>query len=344
MTEWGVPASKHTPDEPFPSGKPEELPNNAEGQATFIEYHYKDMVQHSTLNNGVSSGGMLFMWADQWDKQPCDDCSPRTHDGTPSGPAGNFPGNWHDEEWFGIHSVSKDPNRPWDKNWDVAANKPYPPDTLTERAAYTTISKLFTEPDPEIGTNVAAGVSAAIARTSPINEGGEEADLQVASGDRPDPLAAALSNELHARYGLDYITLMEGKMNGGAPPWNDLDHLDASSSDVVHITFSLHPNSKMGADAHWYTALLYYPFKDSETFTVFHLSGDGVWKEAQDQELVLPIIPSYVGDLFQLEDLEVFRGSLDPGYYEFIFAVSTLRSDWSGYDLYIDGEAVEVAE
>jgi hypothetical protein len=150
MTEWGAPASQHVPDAAYPTGVPTELPNRAQDQATYIRNHYNDMVNHSTLNRGVSSGGALFMWADQWDKQGCPTCSPSKQDGTASGPSLEFPGRWHDEEWFGIHSLIKNPTRPLDQNYNLSANQPWPADTLVPRAAYDVIHSLFTKPDAEV--------------------------------------------------------------------------------------------------------------------------------------------------------------------------------------------------
>lgn len=149
MTEWGTPASHHIPNAPYPTGMPSELPNRAEDQATYIRNHYNDMVNHSTINGGISSGGALFMWADQWDKQGCGACSPSKQDGTAS-ENGAFPGKWHDEEWFGIHALDKDPPRPLDQNWNMAASRPWPADKLVPRAAYDVIKSLFTKPDPEV--------------------------------------------------------------------------------------------------------------------------------------------------------------------------------------------------
>ena len=315
MTEWGTPASRHVPDEPYPTGLPEELPNNGEGQEIFIKYHYMDMVQNATVNNGIGSGGMLFMWADQWDKQGCADCSPRVHDGTPSGPTGNFPGNWTDEEWFGIHGVTKDPTRPWDQNYDVSKNQPYPADTLVERAAFTTMKKFFTEPDPEIRTAIASGATQGKATVI-------QAVSQMNSGTRLEM----------GRYSVEA---------GDTKPWDDLDPLAATPSDNLLVTYSLHPNSLNGRDAEWHATAIVYPYKGAETFTIYYYQN-GRWVKAEDQTQVLSSIPGYSGALFQLEDFDIFTGSLSPGYYEFLFALAVLKSDWSGYDLYFDGEAINV--
>jgi len=314
MTEWGVPASRHVPDAPYPSGVPQEMPNNAEGQEIFIKYHYMDMVQNATVNEGVGSGGMLFMWADQWDKQECASCSPSTHDGTASGPTGNFPGNWTDEEWFGIHGLTKDPGRPWDKNWDVSKGKPYPADTLAERAAFTTIKKFFTEPDPEIRTAI-------VSNATGKNTSFTEAASQMNTGTS--------------------LKMGEYSVKAGAAPWEDLDPLEATPSDNLLVSYSLLPNSLKGTDAEWYASAIVYPYKGAETFTIYYYLG-GVWVKAEDQTQVLSSIPSYTGTLFQLEEYKIFTGSLEPGYYEFLFALAMLRSDWTGYDLYFDGEAIEV--
>jgi len=315
MTEWGVPASRHVPDEPYPAGEPEEMPNNAEGQATFIKYHYMDMVRNSTVDNGIGSGGMLFMWADQWDKQECASCSPDKHDGTASGPTGNFPGNWTDEEWFGIQGLTKDPSRPWDQNWDLANNRPYPADTLVERSAFTTIKKLFTEPDPEIRTTIASNAT-----------GGNTSFLEVPSQRKAGTLMAM------GKYAVN---------TNSSSPWDDLDPLEATPSDNLLVSYSLLPNSLEGADAEWYATAIVYPYKGAETFTIYYYLG-GVWVKAEDQTQVLSSIPSYSGELFQLEDYDIFSGFLGPGYYEFLFALSVLRTDWTGYDLYFDGEAINV--
>ncbi len=347
MTEWGVPASMHVPDEAYPSGIPQELPNNAEDQATFIKNHYKDMVQNSTINGGISSGGTLFMWADQWDKQECDACSPSTHDGTASGPTGNFPGNWWDEEWFGLHSVTKDPSRPWDQNWDVANNKPYPADTLTERAAYKTIARLFTVPDPELQTTIATNSAGRNATTDQISS---ESPAEISSDDQTGnfdnlvPSAAMTSGVPKIVSNLDLTSALEGGMDGITFPWQDADPLEATPSDIVQINYSLDPNRLEGTTADWYLAALVYPYKDAKSFTVYHFSPQGIWEIAGDQSLLLPKTPSYVGDLFQLDHFKAFEGNLDTGYYEFIFDLAVKRSDRRGYNHYIDGEAVNVIE
>jgi hypothetical protein len=315
MTEWGVPASQHVPNEPYPSGVPQEMPNKAEAQETFIKYHYKDMVQNATVNDGIGSGGMLFMWADQWDKQGCDDCSPEVHDGTPSGPTGNFPGNWTDEEWFGIQSLVKDPSRPWDQNWDLNKNQPYPADTLVERAAFTTMKKFFTDPDPELRTTI----------------------VGTATQGNTSLLSAAPQTGTNTELEMGKYSISADS----TAPWDDPDPLEATPSDMLRVTYSLLPNSLMGTDAEWYASAIVYPYKGAETFTVYNYL-DGVWVKAADQTQVLPTTPSYTGKLFQLQDYEMFKGSLAPGYYEFLFGLAVLRSDWTGYDLYFDGEAIEV--
>ena len=161
FTEWGAPASKHDPDTKYGEGGiPSELPDQAADQATYIRNHYNDQVDHSTIHDGVSSGGALFMWADQWDKQECPTCSASKHDGSDG--AGGFPGKWWDEEWFGIHSLVKDPSRPLDENWNQNAGRPWPADTLVPRKAYAVIKDLFTKPDPEV--RVTTRAATAIAR------------------------------------------------------------------------------------------------------------------------------------------------------------------------------------
>lgn len=187
LTEWGAPASTHVPDAGYAAGGvPVELPNRAQDQATYIRNHYNDMVDHSTLNAGVSSGGALFMWADQWDKQECPTCSPLAQDGTNG--TGGFPGKWWDEEWFGIHAIAKDPGRPHAENWNVAAGRPHPADTLVPRAAYDTIATLFTVPDPEV--RVTRGTVAA------VRAGAGAAASEESAPDTVDITLSLLSNQL----------------------------------------------------------------------------------------------------------------------------------------------------
>jgi hypothetical protein len=121
MTEFGCPASTHVPDQPYPQGQCEELPDNAAAQAEYVITHWSDIVAH----RDVCSGGYVFEWCDEWWKQghPVDQ-----HKGSPA-KAAPFPGGWWDDEWFGICSAAVNGRPPKDPS-------PAHPDVLTQRAVY----------------------------------------------------------------------------------------------------------------------------------------------------------------------------------------------------------------
>jgi hypothetical protein len=131
ITEWGPPASTRQ------SGQPVELPNKAQGTADYIAYHWNGGSDSIIQNKDIVSGGVVFMWTDDWSKMPKSvGGEPFTHDPS-TGTNDNCPGGWWDEEWFGIFSVAVDGRNPKDPN-------PGKPDILTPRAAFTTLQQLWT--------------------------------------------------------------------------------------------------------------------------------------------------------------------------------------------------------
>jgi hypothetical protein len=128
ITEFGCPASRHDPNTAYPQGKPIEQGDNAADQSAYVLVHWKDIA----ANREVCSGGYIFEWCDEWWKQggfPVFD-----HDGSPRA-AGEFPGGWYDEEWFGICSVAVSGGRP------PRQPDPKKPDTRAKRKVYTELQK-----------------------------------------------------------------------------------------------------------------------------------------------------------------------------------------------------------
>jgi hypothetical protein len=129
ITEFGCPASKHDPDEPYPAGKPVELPDRANAQQDYIAAKWKEIVAHNANAPVgaalVCAGGYVFGWCDEWWKQQ----GPVYEHKGSTARAATFPGGWHDEEWFGINAVAVDNRSPKDPN-------PNKPDKLTPRSAY----------------------------------------------------------------------------------------------------------------------------------------------------------------------------------------------------------------
>jgi hypothetical protein len=307
FTEWGVPASQHSPDTSYSSGGiPEELPNRASAQSDWLVNHYEDMASHSVLTGGLASGGALFMWSDVWDKQECGTCQPNTQDGSDG--TGSFPGKWWDEEWFGINAVVKDPNRPWGENWNTATNKPWPADTLVPRATYDTFSRLFNDLDPEVSVR-ASGESQAMAVS---------ARAAVAGDDEAADALMPLDGEIAA----DTVI---------------------GAGETFRLLLGVHPNAYHGAMARWYLGATAYrddagqntDQNAGEPFTVYHYSPSGDWERAPDQHLALPSTPAWEGPVSQLEHFEAHRGSLPAGRYEFHFALST-EEPHEGYRLFFD--------
>ncbi len=141
ITEFGCPASQHVPDQPYPAGKPVEMANRASDQSKYIAAHWEDIDAHAnrrSLEPGcVCAGGYIFEWCDEWWKQG----QPVTvHKGTGEDPTPQFPGNWWDEEWFGVNAVTPNGRQP---------DQPVPdkPDTLIGRDAVQYLWKVWGEHD-----------------------------------------------------------------------------------------------------------------------------------------------------------------------------------------------------
>ncbi|MBK1648611.1 hypothetical protein [Rhabdochromatium marinum] len=305
FTEWGVPASFHEPDAPYSQGGiPAELPNRASAQSDWLVNHYEDMTDNSVLTGGLTSGGALFMWSDGWDKQGCNSCEPNVQDGSDG--TGSFPGHWWDEEWFGINAVVKDPSRPWDENWNVAANRPWPADTLVPRAAYDSISRLFNDLDPEVSVRA-----------------------------REQPRAMAVFAQSFA----DIKT--EGDGNGAILELAANGETVIGSGESFRLLLGVNPNAYKGALARWYLGATAYRSDDPEDFDVYHYSPSGNWKRASDQNLALPSTPAWEGPVSQLDNFEAYRGSLPPGRYDFNFALTTEEPE-EGYRMFFDSTTLVV--
>ncbi|MCD0465049.1 hypothetical protein [Flavobacterium sp. ENC] len=150
LTEWGVPASTH-------DGAGNIQPMNAsqmDNLVTYVTGHYNDMVANrSDSGAGVCCGGTYFEWTDEWWKadppgSQCNDpdaaltCSSGVwNPGPDMSFKPHFPGNYYDEEAFGLFSiapVSPATRKPVNEGgcvgpWNPENNTPYAPDILTAR-------------------------------------------------------------------------------------------------------------------------------------------------------------------------------------------------------------------
>lgn len=150
LTEWGAPASTHNA-----AGNMQEM--NAvqmENLATYVTGHYNNIVANrSDIGSGVCCGGTYFEWSDEWWKADPEGLQCNQPNAAPACNSGvwnpgpnmnqqpNFPGNYWDEEGFGLFSIAPvNPGSriPVEKDgcvgpWNPVTNTPYEPDTLTAR-------------------------------------------------------------------------------------------------------------------------------------------------------------------------------------------------------------------
>ncbi len=121
ITEFGCPASAREDNE-FTM-----LPENSRLQADYLESHWNDIVLHFN----VCSGGHVFSWIDEWWKNSL------PNEQTPNNLAQNFafPGQWADEEAWGLLAVAVDCEDI--SNWATRVDEVLP------RAAYYRMGVLF---------------------------------------------------------------------------------------------------------------------------------------------------------------------------------------------------------
>jgi hypothetical protein len=121
ITEFGCPASTRV------DGEFAMLPENSRLQADYLETHWNDILNHAD----ICSGGHVFSWIDEWWKNS----DPNSQ--TPNNVAQNgaFPGQWADEEAWGLVSVVVD--------CDEISNWAERIDQVEPRYAYYTMGKIF---------------------------------------------------------------------------------------------------------------------------------------------------------------------------------------------------------
>ncbi|MBL0739548.1 hypothetical protein JI750_21835 [Flavobacterium sp. GN10] len=163
LTEWGAPASTHDAN-----GNMTELnESQMNNLVTYITGHYNNIVlNRSDIGSGVCCGGTYFEWSDEWWKADPDGTQCNQPNAAPTCNSGvwnpgpnmnvqpNYPGNYWDEEGFGLFSiapVSPSTRKPVTEGgcpgpWNPETNSPYAPDTLTARphakALFTAMSSL----------------------------------------------------------------------------------------------------------------------------------------------------------------------------------------------------------
>jgi hypothetical protein len=150
LTEWGAPASTHNA-----AGNMQEMDaSQIENLVSYITGHYNNIVDNrSDIGHGVCCGGTYFEWSDEWWKADPEGTQCNQPNAAPACNSGvwnpgpnmdeqpNLPGNYWDEEGFGLFSiapVSPNSRKPVVPNgcvgpWNPETNTPYEPDTLTAR-------------------------------------------------------------------------------------------------------------------------------------------------------------------------------------------------------------------
>lgn len=112
LTEWGAPASTHNSQGDITDMSAEQMKN----LCAYVSGHYQNMLDNSFSGGSASAvccGGTHFEWTDEWwkaDPIPCN--APTTcyagvwNAGPTMNSVGNFPGNYWDEEDFGLNAIA----------------------------------------------------------------------------------------------------------------------------------------------------------------------------------------------------------------------------------------------
>lgn len=163
LTEWGAPASTHDSSGAMRQMSSDQMKN----LASYATGHYDDQLAHRSDTGAgadrVCCGGAYFEWSDEyWKADPggkqCNQpgAAPECHTGIwDPGPdmstQPQFPGNFWDEEGFGLFSIA--PVDPQNRvpvvadgcigPWNPRTSSPYPPDRLTIRPHAEALFKLF---------------------------------------------------------------------------------------------------------------------------------------------------------------------------------------------------------
>lgn len=168
FTEWGAPTGKHSPENEKgpPQGTATVSESNSANRAVgdYLTSLWQDM--SSDAHKLMCSGGTVFEWSDEWWKiqnTGTNGAAPQVwlHDASYA-PATGYPGNWWEEEWWGLNSIEtapgRDPKSPTDNN-----GNPLDPDKLTQREGYNRLKCLWTTgmdcipPKPDVVISSLAG-------------------------------------------------------------------------------------------------------------------------------------------------------------------------------------------
>jgi hypothetical protein len=110
LGEWGAPVSYH------PNGNPNQAQEWPTAQIGVLKAYFtgleKAMYAEAALSGGVSSGGFLFEYTDEWWKADPNNSRGGFCKQLPNGVKnGNFPGGFNDEAWYGLNSLDRgEPN------------------------------------------------------------------------------------------------------------------------------------------------------------------------------------------------------------------------------------------
>jgi hypothetical protein len=148
VTEFGTPACVRGED-----GQLTETQESVSAQDRWVMHWWKEIVAHSVMRdaaNGITSGGYVFAWSDEWWKT--EDRFGHAARRDPGFIRQDFlAGGLLHDECFGIHSVTPAPGRPPFHPWDRGKNpSPYPADRLTPRSLFGSLKKAWTELRPDM--------------------------------------------------------------------------------------------------------------------------------------------------------------------------------------------------
>ncbi|MBM4328025.1 MAG: hypothetical protein FJ118_12785 [Deltaproteobacteria bacterium] len=141
VTEFGTPACRHGVN-----GRIEETAQSALLQVQWALALWKQIADRSVLSDpgrGITSGGFVFAWSDEWWKTRDQHGHAAIQD--PGKIQQDFlAGGWLDDECFGINSIAPHPDRPPLHPWEPDKSPvPYPPDLLTPRPIYYALKALW---------------------------------------------------------------------------------------------------------------------------------------------------------------------------------------------------------